>query len=126
MRGLLLFAHGARDERWAQPFNAVAARLHELDPSTPVALGFLEFMSPDLPTAGSSLVALGCSDIDIVPLFLGSGGHVRKDVPALLSLLQSRHPHLRLQLRTAIGERPEVIEAMARAALPVDSRARRK
>ena len=27
--GLILFAHGARDPRWAEPFEAVAARVRE-------------------------------------------------------------------------------------------------
>jgi sirohydrochlorin ferrochelatase len=27
MTGLILFAHGARDPRWAEPFEAVAARM---------------------------------------------------------------------------------------------------
>jgi sirohydrochlorin cobaltochelatase len=37
-------------------------------------------------------VAQGCTDIEIVPLFLGAGGHVRKDLPARTATLQQRHP----------------------------------
>ena len=33
--GLVLFAHGARDPRWAEPFEAVAARLRTLEPGVP-------------------------------------------------------------------------------------------
>jgi sirohydrochlorin cobaltochelatase len=116
-RGLLLFAHGARDPRWAAPFEAVARRVGELDPALPVALGFLEFMAPDLRGAGAALAARGCTEVDVVPLFLGAGGHVRKDVPLLLQALAAEHPAVSWKLKTTIGEHPALIEAMARAAM---------
>jgi len=46
--GLILFAHGARDPRWALPFEAVAARVRAQRPGVPVRLAFLEFMAPTL------------------------------------------------------------------------------
>lgn len=116
-RGLLLFAHGARDPLWAQPFEAVAQRCRSARGAGQVALAFLEFMTPDLVTAGNTLVAAGCNTVDVVPLFLGAGGHVRKDIPVLMARLQAAHPEVRFQLRPAIGEAPAVIEAMATVAL---------
>jgi sirohydrochlorin cobaltochelatase len=49
--GLILFAHGARDPRWATPFEAVAAAVRAARPGLPVRLAFLAFMSPTLLTA---------------------------------------------------------------------------
>jgi sirohydrochlorin cobaltochelatase len=87
-----------------------------------VVLAFLEFMSPGLVAAGKTLAAHGCSQVDVVPLFLGAGGHVRKDIPALMAQLQAEHPEVQFALRPAIGESPEVIHAMACVALSlVDS-----
>jgi sirohydrochlorin cobaltochelatase len=120
-RGVLLFAHGARDPRWSAPFEAVARRIAADRPDVAVALGFLEFMAPDLRGAGQVLVDAGCDRVDVVPLFLGAGGHVRNDVPALLAGLAAAHPHVAWTLRPAIGEAPLVIEAMARAALDQDA-----
>lgn len=117
--GLLLFAHGARDPRWAEPFEAVAARVRAARPGVPVRLAFLEFMLPDLPTAAAGLVEAGCAGIDVVPLFLGAGGHVRKDLPALMETLRARHPGVDFRLHPAIGELPAVIDAMADAAAGV-------
>ncbi len=116
-RGLLLFAHGARDPRWALPFEDVARRIRERAPEVGVELAFLEFMEPDLQTAGERLAARGCERVDVVPLFLGAGGHVRKDLPALLQALGARHASVRWHLRPAIGEADSVIAAMADAAL---------
>jgi sirohydrochlorin cobaltochelatase len=120
--GLLLFAHGARDPQWAQPFEAVARRCAQARGPQQVALAFLEFMTPDLVTAGSTLVAAGCQAVDVVPLFLGAGGHVRKDIPVLMARLQAEHPTVRFTLRPAIGESEAVIGAMAAVALaPADA-----
>ena len=115
--GLLLFAHGARDPQWARPFEAVAARCRTERGADRVALAFLEFMTPDLVAGGSALVAAGCTAVAVVPLFLGAGGHVRKDIPVLMARLQAEHPAVRFMLRPAIGEAAAVIDAMAAVAL---------
>ena len=114
---ILLLAHGARDPRWAAPFEAMAVRIAALDPSLTVRLSYLEFLEPDLASAGDELVGVGHERIDIVPMFLGSGGHVRNDVPRLMQELASRHPNVQWHLHPAIGELSEVIEAMAVATL---------
>jgi sirohydrochlorin cobaltochelatase len=115
--GLLLFAHGARDPRWALPFEDVARRIRARAPSLAVELSFLEFMTPTLREGGERLAAAGCDRVDVLPLFLGAGGHVRKDLPALLTELSAAHPSVQWRLQTAIGEVDSVVEAMALAAL---------
>jgi len=115
--GLLLFAHGARDARWARPFEAVAARVRAARPGLAVRLAYLEFMAPSLPEAGAELAAAGCTRIEVVPLFLGAGGHVRKDLPALLDALRGAHPGLQVSLHLSVGEIDGVVAAMADAAL---------
>ena len=116
-QGLLLFAHGARDPNWAVPFDNVARQVRLAQPTWPVELAFLEFMSPDLRGAGAQLAQAGCDQVDVVPLFLGAGGHVRKDLPLLLDELRAVYPAVKWELRRAIGEIDSVIGAMARAAV---------
>ncbi len=115
--GLILFAHGARDPRWAAPFEAVAARVRATRADVPVQLAFLEFMTPTLPEAAAALAAQGCVRLQVLPMFLGAGGHVRKDLPLLLDAIRAAHPGLRLDLATTIGEVESVTQAMAAAAL---------
>ncbi|MDO9073319.1 MAG: CbiX/SirB N-terminal domain-containing protein [Rubrivivax sp.] len=115
--GLILFAHGARDPRWAAPFEAVAAQVRERAPGAPVRLAFLEFMSPSLPEAGAELAAAGCDAVAVLPMFLGAGGHVRKDLPLLLDALRAAHPGIDFSLHTAVGEQDIVMLAMADVAL---------
>jgi sirohydrochlorin cobaltochelatase len=116
-RGLILFAHGARDPRWAGPFEAVAAQLRAARPGLPVQLAFLEFMAPTLPEAGAALAAAGCREVQVLPMFLGTGGHVRRDLPLLLQALREQYPQVAFSLHPAVGELPAVTTAMAGAAL---------
>lgn len=115
--GLLLFAHGARDPNWSLPFEAVLATVRERAPEVLVALSYLEFMCPNLLDAGHALAAAGCTHVDVVPLFLGTGGHVRKDLPVLIETLRTAHPQVTWAARSSIGEAPGVIEAIAAASL---------
>jgi sirohydrochlorin cobaltochelatase len=116
MRGLILMAHGARDPRWSAPFEQTAARLRERHPGNRVALAYLELMQPSLAEAGAELAAAGCTAVDVLPLFLGAGGHVRKDIPAQVEALRAAHPAVRWGLRPAVGESEQLIEAMAQLA----------
>ena len=114
--GLILFAHGARDPRWALPFQAVAEQVRALRPDTEIRLAFLELMPPDLQSVGDELASAGCGIVTVVPLFLGAGGHVRRDLPALVAALALRHGQVDFRLAAAVGEDPVVVSALAAAA----------
>ena len=116
-RALVLFAHGARDPRWAEPFEAIAERIRTAAPTLAVRLAFLELMTPTLADAVAALADAGTSQVDVVPLFLGTGGHVRKDLPPLVDAVRAAHPGLAIRLHAAIGEDATVLDAMAQAAL---------
>jgi sirohydrochlorin cobaltochelatase len=116
-QGLILFAHGARDPRWAEPFERVAAQVRAMRPDLAVSLAFLEFMAPDLGAAGAALAARGCSRVAILPLFLGAGGHVRKDLPERVDELRAEHPAVRWTLWPAAGESDVLVDALARLAV---------
>jgi len=115
--GLILFAHGARDAAWARPFEAVAAETLRTCPTLALRLAFLEFMPPDLAEAGRQLAAEGCTQVQVLPLFLGTGGHLRKDLPPMVEQLRRDHPDVAWTLLAAVGEHPAVIQAMSGVAL---------
>jgi len=109
---LVLFAHGARAASWAAPFERLrdssAARL----PDCVVRLAFLELMEPKLPETVAQLVADGVIEVTIVPVFLGQGGHLLRDLPLLADGLRAAHPGLKLTVAGAVGEDPGVLAAM--------------
>jgi sirohydrochlorin cobaltochelatase len=114
--GLILFAHGSRDPRWAQPFEAVAQRVRLLQPQRPVALAFLELMQPSLQGAVDALASQGVREITVLPLFLGTGGHVRQDLPRLINEIAQARPGLTMYLQPPVGEADSVLQAMAEVA----------
>lgn len=111
--GLVLFAHGSRDARWAEPFELLAAKLRQDAPELAIGLAFLELMPPDLETAVADLASRGCVRISVVPAFLGQGAHVRRDLPALIATIGARHPALKLTVAPSLGEDPGVLAAIA-------------
>ncbi len=112
-QALVLFAHGARDPRWAQPFKKLQAIAQQQLGGAQVELAFLELMEPRLPETVDRLVADGCVSISVVPVFLGQGGHVLRDLPPMIEELRTRHPQLQISVSDAVGESPEVLQAIA-------------
>lgn len=110
--GLILFAHGARDAAWAEPFQRLVGLVREAAPGRDVRLAFLELMQPTLREAAASMVEAGASAIRIVPVFLGQGGHVREDLPALIESLRSAHPGVDIHCTAPVGEDDSVLRAI--------------
>ena len=115
--GLVLFAHGSSDPRWAAPLERIAEAVRQARPGTPVQLAFLERMTPSLASAVATLAAAGCRRVDVVPVFLGMGSHVREDLPPLVRRAADASPGLDVRLHPALGERDDVVAALAAAAL---------
>jgi sirohydrochlorin cobaltochelatase len=105
-------AHGSRDPEWARPFESIASRLAK---KFLVKVAYLELMQPSLGEAVAALARAGAKSIRVVPLFLGPGGHVKDDLPRLISAARADHPDVKLVLEKPIGEQPKVIEAIAEA-----------
>jgi sirohydrochlorin cobaltochelatase len=121
MRALILFAHGVRDPRWSEPFEAIAAAVRERAPQLTVRLAFLELMSPDLPGAADVLAAEGATRIDVLPLFLGTGGHIRRDLPPLVDAIRTRHTGIEVRLHAAAGEAAAIQAALAEHAIALST-----
>ena len=113
MRGLILFAHGARDPQWAQPFQEIVRRVRSSRPEYPIELAFLESMSPTLEEAIDSLAEQGAAAITVFPLFMAQGGHLKQDLPRILDAIRATHPHVPIALENAIGDVPEILDAIA-------------
>ena len=111
---LILFAHGARDPRWAAPFERLQQLTRAQMPQADVRLAYLELMEPRLPQAVAELVQGGCEQVTVVPVFLGQGGHVLRDLPLIVDQLHLDHPHLKVSVAQAVGENAQVLDAIAR------------
>ena len=116
-QALILFGHGARDPRWAEPFHRLQAQLQQAEPSLPVCLAYLELMTPSLLEVITTLAAQGIEKVRIVPVFFGQGGHLRKDFPVLLADCRTRFPDMDIQATPPVGEWDLVLESIVAGAL---------
>lgn len=113
MRAWILFAHGSSDARWVEPFHAILERLRPQLAGESVELAFLERQSPDLDEAVRAAVARGATELRIVPMFLGIGAHLRKDLPQRIEAVRQAWPAVELTLTESIGESPLMGQAIA-------------
>ena len=111
-QAIILFAHGARDPEWAEPFGIIKQQLQAALPEVQVELAYLEFMTPSLEAAVAQSAAQGAKRIVLVPLFMAQGGHLKQDLPLLVEKIREQHPQLELQVMPAIGDAPEILQAI--------------
>jgi sirohydrochlorin cobaltochelatase len=110
---LVLFAHGARDDSWAAPFRTIRDTLSLSRPDLTVRLAFLELMKPPLGQCIAELAATDHRRITVAPLFIGMGGHLRRDLPQLLTTIRDQHPALEIVALPPIGEVQPVLDAIS-------------
>ena len=113
MRGIVLFAHGARDPGWARPFEMIRERVRASRPECPIELAYLELMSPTLEEAIQSVVNEGALAVTVYPLFMAQGGHLKQDLPKILDAIRASHPHIPIALEPPIGEVEDILAAIA-------------
>jgi sirohydrochlorin cobaltochelatase len=110
---IILFAHGARDPEWAQPFRKIKRALEAKRPGVTVELAFLEMMEPALADAVERLARAGHKSITIAPLFMAQGGHLKNDLPKILDAIRAEHHGTAITLLPAIGDVDAILDAIA-------------
>jgi len=110
---IILFAHGARDPRWAEPFLRVAERVRAAAPELALEVAYLEHLEPNLGEAARRLAQQGAKAIRVVPLFIGRGGHLRVEVPRLVAEVVAALPGVAIDLALPAGDDAAVIDALA-------------
>ena len=111
----VFFCHGSRDPDWRKPFESLAADYRRRFPAQQVRLAFLELMSPALPDVLAELAGAGTAAVRVVPLFLATGAHTRRDLPALVAQSCKEWPSLRVEVA------PPLLESEALRAAVVDA-----
>jgi sirohydrochlorin cobaltochelatase len=112
MKAIVLFGHGARNNRWREPFDRLASLWRAQHPQVRVELAFLELMQPGLEESIAVLADDGATEVVVVPVFFGQGGHLRNDFSVLLSDCQDKFPSVALSATPAVGEDEAVLQAI--------------
>jgi sirohydrochlorin cobaltochelatase len=112
VRAWIVFGHGSSDPDWSGPIRAIAHRLSERLGDHRVALAFLERQPPSLEQAAATLIGAGATQLTVAPMFLGVGGHLKRDLPLMIDALRGRWPQVRFELGTPVGESRRVADAI--------------
>lgn len=107
MTDLVAVAHGTADPRGIRVVHDLVRDMARLRPDLPVSLGFVDLLTPALP----SLVRRVTTDTDdavVVPLLLSSGYHVYVDVAA-----EARRYPGRVHAAAALGPDPLLVDILA-------------
>src|SRR5687767_8813848 len=103
-QALVLVAHGSRDPRALETVRALMDRVREQRPGLSVRLGHIELNEPLLP---DTLAALGDREAILVPLLLGRGYHVKRDIPEMVA-----EAGVRGRAAAPLGPHPLLAEAL--------------
>ncbi|QNP72866.1 sirohydrochlorin chelatase [Streptomyces roseirectus] len=101
---LVVVAHGSRDPRALRTVGALLERVRALRPGLPVHLGHIELNEPLLT---DTLAGLEGEDVVLVPLLLGRGYHIKRDIPEMAA---ATHPHARVA--GALGPHPLLVDTL--------------
>ncbi|MEU5094903.1 sirohydrochlorin chelatase [Streptomyces sp. NPDC020996] len=107
---LVVVAHGSRDPRALRTVRALLDRVRALRPGLPVHLGHIELNEPLLPDTLAALAAPGTrggAAAVCVPLLLGRGHHVKRDIPAMAAAAPAR-----TRVAAALGPHPLLAEVL--------------
>ncbi|MEU1792725.1 sirohydrochlorin chelatase [Streptomyces californicus] len=102
---LVAVAHGSRDPRAPRTVRALLDRVRDLRPGLDVRLAHIELNAPLLP---DTLDGLRGADAVLVPLLLGRGHHVKRDLPAATAAA----PAVRTRIAEPLGPHPLLVEAL--------------
>ena len=112
MEATLILAHGSREKQTETDFlhrgDQVRARAGK-----DIETAFMEFSSRNISAGLSSLVANGATRIRVIPYFLFSGVHIRKDIPEEIAAFLKDHPGLEIILEEVLGADSRLVDILA-------------
>ncbi|EQA55477.1 CbiX/SirB N-terminal domain-containing protein [Leptospira kmetyi] len=89
--GILIVGHGSREVSSKMEFETFVREYAKTRPTNEIRIGYVELAEPDLKTSLRQF-AKTHSKILILPLFLFASGHVKNDIPLILSDLKIEFP----------------------------------
>ena len=89
---LLAVAHGTNDPAGLETLDALLERVRFLRPGVETSLAFVSVARPRVDEQLAQLLAEGVTELVVLPLLLGSGYHVRHDIPRALRQVTGQLP----------------------------------
>jgi sirohydrochlorin ferrochelatase len=112
MKGVLILAHGSREKQTQDTFNTIVEMaIKEVD--VMVETAYMEFSEKNIEAGLSALVAKGATEIKVVPYFLFSGMHIRRDIPKEIDEFLKNHSGITVKMGQTLGADPRLADVLA-------------
>lgn len=108
--GVILLGHGSRREEANDEIREMARMVQEADPEGLYEVAFLSFGEPNIADATEALIEKGCEKIILMPMFLVTGNHIKRDIPSRMMLQKTTHPDVTFVLAKHFGTHSGIIK----------------
>jgi sirohydrochlorin cobaltochelatase len=126
MTGLILFAHGSSVATANEGVQTVATELARRT-GRAVETAFLECSPPTMADAVAALAGRGVTSILVVPYFLTTGIHLKRDLPRIVEELRPIYPSVDIAVAAPLDGHPALLDILvdrskggARSESPLD------
>ncbi|TGM98368.1 CbiX/SirB N-terminal domain-containing protein [Leptospira yasudae] len=110
--GILIVGHGSREASSSEEFETFVEGYRRLHPESEIRIAYVELARPDLKTALREFASTR-TKILIVPLFLFASGHVKNDIPLILSDLKEEFPSHKWITALPLGIHSNIIKLLS-------------
>lgn len=114
-KGLILIAHGSRNEESNAEIACLTARLQTLlqHKYALINYAFLEFAQPNIAEAIQNQIQQKMQEIVLFPYFLSSGNHVVKDIPTAIASFQRDFSEITFTIMPPFGSYANMSQLLA-------------
>jgi sirohydrochlorin ferrochelatase len=109
---LLLIAHGSRHVEANADLLQLVNELRQRGEYAIVEAAYLELAEPSIERGAAECVQQGAKRVMLVPYFLSSGIHVRRDLTEVQQLLSENYPGVAFDLADPLGRHPLLVEVV--------------
>ena len=108
-KGVILLGHGSRRAEANEEIRQIGHMIRAEDPEGIYEVAFLSFAEPGLTDAAEDLIAQGVDQLIVMPIFLVTGNHIKRDIPSKLLLLKTTHPAVTFTMAQHFGAHPGMV-----------------
>lgn len=113
MKAILYIGHGTRSKTGAEEVKSFLNRVIERVDTLIQEISFLELTEPSIEEGFRRCVERGATEITVVPIFLLAAGHIKDDIPNVLSVLSKQYPEVQINIRNPFGVQNRILDAIA-------------
>lgn len=107
---VLLIAHGSRRSAANHDLVLLADEIRRIGRYSIIEVSYLELTEPTIDQGGRSCVAVGATEVLMMPYFLSAGVHVVEDLQKHRCQLAEEFPNTQFQLCPPLGLHPLMAE----------------